>query len=724
MIQTVPSLALLALMVLLLNGRIGFWPSFLALVLYSILPILVNTVVGIRGVEPALTEAARGLGMSPSQMLRRVELPLAAPKILSGLRTATVLVVGTATLVTTVGGASLGNYIFEGLEGFNDLRTIFGCVLAALLAVLLDQLVHLLELAAERHSRRLAWAGVAGLLLTAAVGLYFPVRAMLDTREGPAVIAGEPQTAPTVLSDTYAQFSEHLPDLLHGLPRYLGGHMALSLSALAVGLLISIPLGIAGSRRPKLAECSLAVAGVIQTVPTLALLALMVLLLQGQIGFRPSFLALLFYSILPILANTIAGIRGVEPALVEAARGLGMTNGQLLCRVQLPLAAPMIIAGVRTATVLVVGTAVLVTPVGGRSLGNYIFSGMESLNYAETFFGCILGALLAVILDQLIHLLETAARRRSRARAWVAAAGLILVVAGSLCYPTLRFLDSRMNSARIASGSFTEQHILNELISLHIAQAQPPFHPDQRRGMSEGMQLKGLFHSQIDCIVYYSGNYWTLVMKENEFVKPAVMEARIKEHLKNYGVHYVGRLGFENAYAFAMPKSTRRPVEFRNIHTVDDLAQYAADAAQRNKRPLSIGGDMQFFGRPEWLNVKQVYQLQDAWFKTVAMDPTRMYDAVDKGEVDLIVAYSSDGRIPRYELEILTDSLEALPRYDAILLVSQRGAAKPGLVASLEQLVGKITLEDMQNANRDVDLEKRPVREVAAELLEKALAHK
>jgi osmoprotectant transport system permease protein len=213
-------------------------------------------------------------------------------------------------------------------------------------------------------------------------------------------------------------------------------------------------------------------------------------------------------------------------------------------------------------------------------------------------------------------------------------------------------------------------------------------------------------------------------MKENDFVAAAVMEARIKEHLHNYGVHYVGRLGFENAYAFAMPKGTSRPVEFQQIHTVDDLARYAADAAQHNKRPLSVGGDMQFFGRPEWLNVKQVYQLQDAWFKTVAMDPTRMYDAVDKGEVDLIVAYSSDGRIPRYELEILQDTRAALPRYDAILLVSRRGADKPGLVASLEQLVGRITQHDMQNANREVDLEKRPVREVASELLEKALTHK
>ena len=156
-IQTVPSLALLALMVPLLDGMIGFWPALLALVLYSILPILANTVVGIRGVEPALIEAARGLGMSDWQMLVRVELPLAAPVILGGVRTATVLVVGTVTLVTTVGGASLGNYIFSGLESFNDLWTIFGCVLRR---------------AAGRDARPVgAPAGVGGPAAQSAAGL-------------------------------------------------------------------------------------------------------------------------------------------------------------------------------------------------------------------------------------------------------------------------------------------------------------------------------------------------------------------------------------------------------------------------------------------------------------------------------------------------------------------------------------------------------------------------
>src|SRR5205807_10233766 len=140
-------------------------------------------------------------------------------------------------------------------------------------------------------------------------------------------------------------------------PAYLGGHLLLSITALVVGLAISLPLGIVASRRPKLAEWILAVAGVIQTLPSLALLGLMVLLLGGLIGFWPAFLALVLYSVLPIVANTVIGIRGVDPALTEAARGLGMSDGQMLWRVELPLAAPVILGGVRTATVLAVGTA-------------------------------------------------------------------------------------------------------------------------------------------------------------------------------------------------------------------------------------------------------------------------------------------------------------------------------------------------------------------------------
>ena len=712
-VQTVPSLALLALMVPLLGGMIGFWPALIALVLYAILPILANTVVGIRSVEPSLIEAARGLGMSDWQMLVRVELPLAASVILGGVRTATVLVVGMVTLVTTVGGASLGNYIFSGLESFNDLWTIIGCVLAALLAVILDQLVHVLELASQRRSRRLAWIGASGLLLAGIAGLYYPVVRIHDWLIAPA------QSAVAALGaagghEITAPWSEHLTYLLEKLPVYLGGQMALSLSALAVGLLVSLPAGVLVSRRPKLAEGVLGVAGVIQTVPSLAMLALMVLLLQGRIGFRPSFLALTLYSILPILANTVVGIRGVEPTLIEAARGLGMNHRQMLFRVQLPLAAPVILAGVRTAAVLVVGTATLVTPVGGRSLGNFIFAGLESLDYTTVVFGCVMAGLLAIVLDQLIHVLEVAARIRSRRLAWVGAVGLLLAAAGSLYYPVSRYVDVHANPVRIASGPFTEQHILNEVLAQHLTAAG--FRPDQRTGMSEGIQLKGLIHDQIECIVNYSGNIWTLVMKKEEIVDAAEAETAIKEFLQQrHGVTCLGTLGFENAYALAMPASHKRPAEFRAVQTITELAT----ALQQWPRPLRIGGDMQVFERPEWRRVKDLYHLADASFRTVPMDPTRMYAAVNDGQVDVIVAYSSDGRIPEYKLEILQDPAHAFPQYYALLLASQRGAQNAQLKESLEQLVGKISQADMQEANRQVDVRKELPRTAAAELLRK-----
>ena len=280
---------------------------------------------------------------------------------------------------------------------------------------------------------------------------------------------------------------EHLAEILSELPAYLGGHMLLSLAALAVGLATSMPLGIAAVRRPRLGEMMLSIAGVVQTVPSLAFLALMVPLLGGRIGFLPAFLALTLYSILPILSGTIVGIRGVDPAMTEAARGLGMSARQMLFRVQLPLATPVIVAGIRTSTVLVVGTATLATPVGCTTLGNYIFQGLEMNDQSVIVVGCVLAALLAVAMDQLIRLLELASRHRSRARAWFAAAGLALLTIGGMSRPIGRLVDPPHNPVVVGSGPFTEQHILSEVIKGTLPAAD--FTVDQRKGMGESIQF-------------------------------------------------------------------------------------------------------------------------------------------------------------------------------------------------------------------------------------------
>jgi osmoprotectant transport system permease protein len=495
--------------------------------------------------------------------------------------------------------------------------------------------------------------------------------------------------------------SERWAELFRQLPNFLGGHILLSLTALAVGLAVSVPLGIVVSRGRKRAELTLAVAGIVQTVPSLALLALMVLVL-GMIGFEPAFVALTLYSILPILAGTITGLRGVDPTLTEAARGLGMNERQMLFGVQLPLAAPVIISGIRTATVMVVGTATLVSPVGGRSLGNYIFQGLESLNYESVAFGCILVAALAIVLDQLVHLFELASRRRSRRLAWLAGVGLLLVLATGV-YPLFgRYLGSGARWAYIGSGSFTEQHILSEVIQQRLEPAG--FRADKRLSMSEGIQFLALREGELDCMVNYTGNIWTLIMREKETKERAVVLAEVTRYLdREWGVACLP-LGFDNSYAFAM---RRDDAARRGIRSIDQLREQAPG--------LRLASDAQFLGRPEWSKVRDTYGL--AFTDTRSMDQGLMYESLAAGEVDVITAYTCDGRIGAYDLVLLEDPERVFPPYDAVLLISPRAKERPGFLAALEPLRNAIGQEAMRHANHRVDVEKWTYPQAAAELL-------
>lgn len=505
--------------------------------------------------------------------------------------------------------------------------------------------------------------------------------------------------------------SEQLVDCLRDLPDYVGGHMLLSLSALVVGLAFSVPLGIAVSRRPKMAEWTQGVAAVIQTVPSLALLVLMVPLLGGRTGFWPAFVALILYSILPILANTIVGLRGVDPILIESGRGLGMSDRQLLRKVQLPLAAPVIIGGIRTATVLVVGTATLVTPVGGTSLGNYIFGGLETSDYVATVFGCVLAAVMAVAMDQLVRLFELAAQRRDRRLAGLGAFGLLFLMGAGLYGPISKLFGQPPEY--VAGAPFTEQHILCEVMKEQLQSAG--FTVNQRRGMAEGVQFLALRGNQIDCCINYTGNIWTVLMKEKESAERPILRARVRRFLRErYGVICLGELGFENAYALAMnPKRAEELLgSDRTKWTVSGLAE------QTRHLPVSISGDLQFFRRPEWRQLRDRYQLR--FREKIEADPTLMYGAVRDGRVDVIVAYTSDGRIEKYGLVLLQDDLGVLPSYDAILLVSARAAAKPGFREALTPLVrdgGAINAAAMREANRQVDVEGKSPRWVGLQLL-------
>lgn len=483
------------------------------------------------------------------------------------------------------------------------------------------------------------------------------------------------------------------------LPLYLGEHVLLSVSSLALGLMLSLPLAILATRVRLLRGPVLGVASIIQTIPGLALLALFYPLLLAitaftegtfgfgfrALGFLPALLALTLYSMLPVLRNTVTALVGLDPAIKTAARGVGMTPWQSLFMVELPLAAPIIMAGIRTAAVWVIGTATLSTPVGQTSLGNYIFTGLQTENWVFVLFGCVAAAALALVIDRLLALGEEGFAMRSRTRLIISFGGIVVVIFASL-FPLISRADAPVI---IGTKSFEEQYILGALMGDQLRKAG--YHVARRDGLGSAVVFHALEAGDVDVYIDYSGTVWANYMKRTDMPGRDAVLKQMTTWLKDkHSIGYVGALGFENAYAFAM---RRDEADAMGINTLADLARYAPR--------LKIGADFEFFGRPEWSAVVKAYGMHFATKRQYQSN--FMYRAVASGDVDVISAFSSDGRIAQYNLKLLKDPKQALPPYDAIMLVSPKRAHDEKFLSALRPLIGKIDLKTMQKANLMVD---------------------
>ena len=491
------------------------------------------------------------------------------------------------------------------------------------------------------------------------------------------------------------------------LPEYLTAHLQLTLLAILLSATISVPLGVVLTRVRWLQRPALSVAAVIQTIPSLALLAIMVPVLAAlqvqSIGFLPAFIGLTLYGVLPILRNTVTGITGVDPALLEAARAVGMTTTQQLRRVELPLAMPVIVAGLRTATVWTVGVATLSTPVGATSLGNYIFSGLQTRNYTAVLIGCVAAAGLALLLDGLVRSLEIAVQQRQRQRMVGATAilGILYIYVGLTLGATLLPGDER--PVTIGAKTFTEQYILAHVLGQWIEQ-ETEHRVTQRQSLGSMVVFDALAAGDIDVYVDYSGTLWANAMGRNT---PGIDRAGVLAEVRNflletYGIHVAATLGFENAYAVAIR------AEMANSERLDRISDLPPLAGR-----LSMAGDYEFFSRPEWIALRDAYGLEFREQRT--MDPALMYQAVAEGAVDAISAFTTDGRITAYSLRVLEDDRSAIPPYDALVLVSARLAREqPEVVRALALLESSIDVDTMRRMNFDVDEHGIDPSEVAA----------
>ncbi|WAS94777.1 ABC transporter permease/substrate-binding protein [Nannocystis punicea] len=498
-------------------------------------------------------------------------------------------------------------------------------------------------------------------------------------------------------------------ELLPTLPAYAAAHLQLSLVALLAGVLVSVPLGVLASRHPRAARPLLAVASALQTVPSLALLAFMVPALAAigapSIGWLPAALGLFVYSLLPILHNTIAGMRTIDASILEAADGVGMTSAERLRRVELPLALPVILAGIRTAAVWTVGTATLATPVGARSLGHYIFGGLQTRNYSAILLGCAAAAALALLLDALVGLLELGARRRRRGPLVAGALGL-LALALAAALPQLRGLvRDEVRPLVVGAKPFTEQYVLSRIVADHLERATGT-PATTLESLGSTVVFDGLRSGEIDVYVDYVGTLRAVILGRTDVVdsREAAL-AEVREALAREGVTVAAALGFENTYVLALP---RAQAESLGLTRIGDLARHAPQ--------WTIGGDYELFHRPEWRAIEQAYDLRFA--EERSMDPSLLYEATRTGEVQVIVAYSTDGRLDAYDLTTLADDRAALPPYDALVLAGPRLVADhPAALPALQALNGRIDAAQMRRMNAAVDRDGQPPAAVAAEFL-------
>ena len=504
--------------------------------------------------------------------------------------------------------------------------------------------------------------------------------------------------------------NERLQQQLDLLPAYLAGHVQITLAAMAAGIALSIPLGIAITRVRPLRGPVMNAVSVIQTVPALAILALMVPLFS-RIGFVPAFCALTLYSMLPMVRNTITGLDGVAPSVIEAARGIGMTATQILFRVRLPLALPVIIAGIRTATVWTVGMATLATVVGWTSLGNYIFSGLQTQNYTAVVVGSVAAALLALVLDNAIGLVErwaakqraaTTESRSTRALRWTGAAATAAVVV----VLALWFSSAAKNDVDYVVGGkgFTEQYIMTRLMATLLENAG--YTVAVKDALGSSVAFDATARGDVDAYLEYSGTAWANFMQRDDNPgRKAVRQAVVQWLLETHGIVTLGHAGFENLYSLAMREEHAAA---NNIRTIEDLLPYARD--------MKVGSDYEFFGRPEWATLRDTYDIEFA--EKLSFDPSLMYVAAREGEVDVITAYSTDGRIAAYNLRVLEDPRNAFLPYDGLVVISEQAAADPNFRAALAPMIGAISNEDMRIANKIVDVDKQPVQAAVDYLLD------
>ena len=503
-----------------------------------------------------------------------------------------------------------------------------------------------------------------------------------------------------------------------------GEHILLTLSSTVIAILIGIPLGILAYRTKWLRDPLLGCVGILQTIPSLAMLAILLALIQ-KIGAIPAIIALVLYALLPIVRNTLTGLEGVSPAIAEASRGIGMTPKQQLWMVKIPLAMPVIVAGIRTASVVGVGIATLSAFIGAGGLGQFINRGLALSNTRLILLGAIPAAILALLVDSSIAAANWGLKpvRQKEKHALTAklkpltlSFPIIIALIGIFAYFTgstgealsTAKIDAPTATIRIGSKNFTEQFILSELMSQLIEEHT---NLSVKRLYNLGGTMichNALKDGEIDLYAEYTGTALTAILKQGVITNPDLALDTVRAmYRKRFNLEWLNPFGFNNTYAITVRESDSKSNQWE---TISDMAPSSSK--------LRAGFTSEFVERPDgYPGLRKEYGL--AFAEVRDFDPAIMYQAEEKKEVDVICAFATDGRIAAFHLKPLVDNHHFFPPYYAAPVVREEILESyPDIRKALAPLNGLLTDSIMQNLNYQVDQNKKRPRVVAREFLE------
>ncbi|WP_300392441.1 glycine betaine ABC transporter substrate-binding protein [Fusobacterium sp.] len=501
-------------------------------------------------------------------------------------------------------------------------------------------------------------------------------------------------------------------------------HIELTILSVTLAILIGVPIGIIVSQFQRINKPVMGVANTIQAIPSMALLGFLIPFFG--IGFVPSIFMVVLYSLLPIIKNTFMSISGINPQIKEAAEGIGMTRLQILFKVQIPMALPIIMAGVRISAVTAVGLMTIAAYIGAGGLGYLVFSGIRTANNYQILAGAIPACLLALFIDFVASIIEKAvvpyglrlnedksSKRERLFQKFTVIAVIAVVIFTFFNVGVKKFSEKRNSTVTIATKDFTEQEILGNILA-ELVENKTDLKVKRKFGLG-GTQVAfgALKTGEADLYMEYTGTLYTAILNHNPISEKLssedVYNVVKKELGDKYNLSLDKQLKFNNTYRIGVRKDIASNY---NLKTISDLERVSSN--------LILSPTLEFMNRKDgFLGLKNMYTDLD-FKKIVPMDDALRYKSLDLKESDVIDVFSTDGLIKTYDVKVLEDDKNYFLPYHAVLLIKNETLEKhPELLGISNELENIMTDEVMRELNYQVDDLKRKPEEVAHEFLTK-----